>query len=160
MLNNRKKYRASKLESLVGQQTELVGDLRFTGVLHVDGTIKGNVLAEDGSGSVLSVSENGTIEGDVRVPHVVLDGVVVGDVYASDHVQIASRARVTGNVYYNLIEMAVGAEVNGNLVHRGERSSEPLRLSHDSGSGEQKQETQERREPGLKTHEGGLKIAE
>ncbi|NIR29690.1 MAG: cell shape determination protein CcmA [Gammaproteobacteria bacterium] len=142
------------MESLVGQQTELVGDLRFTGVLHVDGTIKGNVAAEDGTGSVLSVSENGTIEGDVRVPHVVLDGVVVGDVYAGDHVEIASRARVTGNVYYNLIEMAVGAEVNGNLVHRGGQSEPPLRLSHDGGAKDQSHEGS------LKSHEGGLKVAE
>lgn len=154
MWNNRKKYRASKLESLVGQHTELMGDMRFTGVLHVDGTIKGNVVAEDGTGSVLSVSENGTIEGDVRVPHVVLDGVVVGDVYASDHVEIASRARVTGNVYYNLIEMAVGAEVNGNLVHQAQANEAPLRLSHDAGPREP------RPEGGLKSHEGGLKVAE
>jgi cytoskeletal protein CcmA (bactofilin family) len=134
MWNERKKYRASKLESLVGQHTELVGDVRFTGVLHVDGTVKGNIVAEDDSGSVVSVSENGTVEGDVRVPHVVLDGIVIGDVYAHAHIEIASKARVTGNVYYRSIEMSAGAEVNGNLVHRGDGVEEPqLRLSHDGG---------------------------
>lgn len=152
MWSSRKKHRASKLESLVGQHTELVGDLSFAGVLHVDGSIKGNVVAEDGSGSVLSVSENGTVEGDVRVPHVVLDGVVIGDVYASGHVEIASRARVTGNVYYALIEMAVGAEVNGNLVHRAEGAEPQLRLGHDGA--------RKSPEGGFGSPEGGLKIAE
>ena len=69
---------------------------------------------------MLTVSEKGVIEGDVRVPNLVLNGAVQGDVYVSDRVELASHAKVTGNVYYNLIEMAMGAEVNGNLVHRAE----------------------------------------
>ena len=48
----------------------------------------------------------------------ILNGSVQGDVYASEHIELAPNARITGNVYYNLIEMAMGAEVNGNLVHQ------------------------------------------
>ena len=70
------------------------------------------------------VSEDGRIEGDVRVPNLVLNGAVEGDVYASQRVELASHAKVTGNLYYNLIEMAMGAEVNGNLVHRVESQPE------------------------------------
>lgn len=108
------------IDTVVGAQTRLEGDISFSGGLHVDGVIKGNILAETGSGSVLTVSENGRIEGDVRVPNLVLNGAVEGDVYASERVELASHARVTGNVFYSLIEMAMGAEVNGNLVHRNE----------------------------------------
>jgi cytoskeletal protein CcmA (bactofilin family) len=46
-----------------------------------------------------------------------LSGEVIGDVYALKHIELAPNARVTGNVYYNLIEMAGGAEVNGSLIH-------------------------------------------
>lgn len=115
--NGNKKSNSMKVETLVGRNTELQGDIHFTGGLHVDGVIKGNVTAEAGSSSVLRLSEHGRIEGEVHVPHISLNGTVNGDVHASEAVELASHARVNGNVYYNLIEMAMGAEVNGNLVH-------------------------------------------
>jgi cytoskeletal protein CcmA (bactofilin family) len=118
--NGNKKRSSMKVETLVGRNTELQGDIRFTGGLHIDGVIKGNVTAEDGSSSVLHLSEHGRIEGEVRVPHINLNGTVNGDVHASDAVELASHARVNGNVYYKLIEMAMGAEVNGNLVHESD----------------------------------------
>lgn len=117
MWGNSRKRRTTRIDSLIAQQTEIIGDLKFSGGLHVEGTIKGNVYAQNDGRSMLSLSERGTIEGEVKVPFIVLNGVVVGDVHSSEHVELSSRARVTGNVYYNLIEMAVGAEVNGKLVH-------------------------------------------
>ncbi len=126
-----KKYKTTRIDSLIGQNTELRGDIRFAGGLHVDGTIKGNVFSEDDSSSVLTLSAGGTIEGEVKVPNVILNGVVIGDVYATEHIELAADARVTGNVHYTLIEMAMGAEVNGNLVHCSEHTEPPLKLSHE-----------------------------
>lgn len=117
MLGKRKKFKSARIDSLIGHNTEMHGDIKFAGGLHVDGMIRGSVLADDGSGSLLTVSEHGTIEGEVKVPNVILNGTVVGDVYAHEHIELAPKARVTGNVYYTLIEMAMGAEVNGNLLH-------------------------------------------
>ena len=59
-------------------------------------------------------------EGGVTVPYVVLNGIVKGDVFASSRVELGPTARVTGNVYYNRMEMAIGAEINGKLVHQPE----------------------------------------
>ena len=56
----------------------------------------------------------------MTVPNVQLNGIVRGDVYASERVELGPTARVIGNVYYNLIEMAIGAEINGKLVHKPE----------------------------------------
>ena len=128
MFGNRKKIKSTKIDSLVGRNTELQGDIRFSGGLHVDGVLKGNVISETGSASVLTLSEHGTIEGEVKVPNVILNGVVVGDVHASEHVELAPNARVTGNVYYSLIEMAMGAEVNGSLVHKAEPEEVPVKF--------------------------------
>ena len=111
------KRRTTRIDTLIGQHSEVVGDVRFTGGLHIDGVIRGNVIAENDGRSMVSLSDNGTIEGEVNVPYVVINGVVIGDVHGGEHVELSSKARVTGNVYYNLIEMAVGAEVNGKLVH-------------------------------------------
>ncbi len=126
MWGKSRKTRTAQVDTLVGQETEINGDIRFSGGLHVDGTIRGNVIAGDESSSVLTLSEHGSIEGEVRVPYVVLNGAVMGDVYAGARVELAVKARVTGNVYYNLIEMAMGAEVNGNLLHQSEAPTPKL----------------------------------
>ena len=126
----RKKLPSTRLDSLVGPRTELFGDIRFSGGLHVDGTVKGNVIAEDDSSAVLTLSDHGTIEGEIKVPNVVLDGVVIGDVHANQHIELASNARITGNVHYRLIEVAMGAEVNGSLLHTVDEADSPnMRLN-------------------------------
>ncbi len=111
------KQKPEKVDTLIGQQTELRGDVVFSGGLHVDGKIKGSVIADDASPAVLVLSEHGLIEGDIRVPYIVVNGVVIGDIHVHETAELAPHARVTGNVYYNRIEMSMGAEVNGNLVH-------------------------------------------
>lgn len=128
MFGGKKKPKTTaRIETLIGQHTEIRGDVVFSGGLHVDGTVKGNVIAEGGGAeSVLSLSERGTIEGEVRVPNIMINGAVIGDVYADNHIELAPQARVKGNVYYSLIEMAMGAEVNGNLVHRSETEKPKL----------------------------------
>jgi len=117
---NRKQRRHTVVDTLVGSNTKINGDLHFEGGCHVDGTVKGSVSADNESSSALSVSEDGNVEGGVSVPYVVLHGIVRGDVCATQRVELGPTARVIGNVYYNLIEMAIGAEINGKLVHQPE----------------------------------------
>ena len=57
------------------------------------------------------------------VPHVVLNGTVKGDVRATERVELGPKARVIGNVQYKLIEMSIGAEVNGKLIHESEHGA-------------------------------------
>lgn len=122
MFGKSKKHHVGKIDTFIGQNTEVHGDMIFSGGLHVDGLVKGSVSVVDGSESTLTLSDNGKVEGEVRVPHIVLNGEVIGDVYASEHIELAAQARIQGNVYYNLLEMAMGAEVNGSLVHQTEQS--------------------------------------
>ncbi len=114
----RKQRRHSIIDTLVGPNSRVNGDLFFEGGCHIDGTIKGNVSADSESSSALSISEDAIVEGGVTVPYVVLNGIVRGDVFAHQRVELGPTARVIGNVYYNLIEMAIGAEINGKLVHQ------------------------------------------
>ena len=117
-------------DTLISGKTSVSGDVHFSGGLHVDGRILGKVIAEDGSEAVLRLSEVGEIEGDIVAPHVIINGTVRGDVYASSHLELATKAAIHGNVYYNLIEMAMGASVNGNLVHQ----KEPVGLLNQGGA--------------------------
>jgi cytoskeletal protein CcmA (bactofilin family) len=116
----RKQRRHTVVDTLVGANTRISGDLHFSGGCHIDGTVNGSVTADPDSKSALSISEGGNIDGGVTVPYVVLNGIVRGDVFASQRVELGPTARVIGNVYYNLIEMAIGAEINGKLVHQPE----------------------------------------
>lgn len=122
--SNKKAKRSAEVDSLVGGNTKICGDVHFTGGLHIDGIVEGNVVAGS-ENSMLTTSEKGQINGNVTVHNIVLNGEVVGDVHALQHIELAPNARVTGNVYYNVIEMAMGAEVNGNLIHT-KNSEEPL----------------------------------
>ena len=117
MWGNSKKIRSSKIETLIGQSLEVTGDIKFSGGLHLDGKIIGNVSSEDDDTSVLIISDTGRIEGDVSVSYAVINGEVIGNVYASEKLELSSRARISGNVHYNLLEMASGSEVNGKMVH-------------------------------------------
>ncbi len=111
---------AGHFDTLISSRTTVEGDIKFSGGLHVDGRVHGKVMAEEGSDAVLRVSEVGEITGDIVAPHVIINGTVNGDVYASAHLELAEKAAINGSVYYNLIEMAMGATVNGNLVHQRE----------------------------------------
>ncbi len=111
-----------QIHTLIGPHTRIVGDIDFRGGLHVDGRVEGNIVASGDPDSILSVSESGFVEGSVDVPEVVMDGTVEGDVVVSGRVELGSTARVTGNVVYALIEMAIGAEVNGKLIHQPQRA--------------------------------------
>jgi len=118
-----KKLKMPPIATVVGPDTVLEGNLSFTGGMHLDGTIRGNVTGQPDSNATLVVSSTGRIEGDVTVDNLVLDGTIVGDVYACNRVELAPDARVTGTVRYRLLEMAMGAEVNGQLVHVEEAHS-------------------------------------
>lgn len=102
--------------TLIAASSEVVGDLRFKDQLYVNGRVEGNVLSDD-EGATVIISEGGCVAGEIRVPNVVINGQVEGNVFASVRLELAAKARVTGNVYYQLIEMQLGAMVDGQLLH-------------------------------------------
>lgn len=114
-----KKIKSSKIDTLIGEGVDLCGNINFQGGLHLDGVINGNVTsAENAEGAVLVISERGRVEGDVYVAYAVINGEVIGNVYASEKLELSGKARISGNVEYNLLEMASGAEINGTMLHR------------------------------------------
>ena len=82
MFSGKNQRPAVRIDTLVGRNTEISGDLSFSGGLHVDGTVRGNISASNGPESMLSLSQHGVIKGEIRVPHVTINGTVEGDVYA------------------------------------------------------------------------------
>ena len=117
--------------TLVSRTTEIVGDIHFSGELIIEGRVKGNIYAEDDSEGLIRIVDKGAVEGEVCVPSIVINGLVQGDVRSTTHIELAAKAVVVGNVYYNLIEMVMGSEVNGNLLHISTAQKDSKRLGLD-----------------------------
>ncbi len=117
--------------TLVSRATEIVGDIHFSGELIIEGRVKGNIYAEDDSEALIRIAEKGAVEGEVCVPSAIVNGLVQGDLRSTNHLELAAKAVVVGSVYYNLIEMVMGSEVNGNLMHISTSQNENKRLAAD-----------------------------
>lgn len=113
----KKEGRSESGTTLVATNCELVGDVHFSDELLVNGIVKGNIYAQSGSKAVVRISEKGRVRGEIRVPRVIVNGKVFGDIRSDKHVELAAKAEVKGNVYYHLIEMVQGSRVDGHLVH-------------------------------------------
>lgn len=111
------KSKVEKGVTLIATNTELTGDIKFADQLYVNGRVNGNIVADHGGKATVIISDEGYVQGEIRVPDVVINGAVEGNVYASGRLELAAKARVTGNVYYTLIEMQLGAMVDGQLLH-------------------------------------------
>jgi cytoskeletal protein CcmA (bactofilin family) len=112
----RRKQASMRIDTLLGKTSTLNGDLDFSGGLHLDGRVNGNVRSTAPDGGALSVSESGFIEGRVEVTNIVMNGTVNGDMYARERLVLGGKARVNGNVHYGVIEMAPGAVITGKLI--------------------------------------------
>jgi cytoskeletal protein CcmA (bactofilin family) len=105
------------IDSLIGVSTRIEGNLYFKGGLRVDGHVKGSIIAESDDASMLVISEQAKVEGEIRVAHLVVNGEIVGPVYSSELLELQPKARITGDVYYKALEMHGGALVSGKLTH-------------------------------------------
>lgn len=103
--------------TLIASNCEITGDVHFSDQLQINGVIKGNIYAQEGSKALVTISEKGRVKGDIRVPNIIVNGKVFGDIYSDKHVELAAKAEIKGNVYYSLIEMVMGSRVDGKLVH-------------------------------------------
>lgn len=106
----------STIGSLIGADTRIDGDIHFKGGLRIDGQVRGNVIADPVDGAMLVISENARVEGEVRGGHLVINGDITGAVFSSELLELQPKARITGDVTYQALEMHGGAIVAGRLT--------------------------------------------
>ncbi len=104
------------MDTLIGRNTQIFGNVDFSGGLHVEGKIVGNLQSDGQSSSLLIVGNSANIIGDVRVHRAVVNGHISGNLYVNDHLELGEKAVILGDVHYNLLEMAVGSEIRGLLI--------------------------------------------
>ncbi|PXW94158.1 cytoskeletal protein CcmA (bactofilin family) [Sphaerotilus hippei] len=108
-----------RIDCLIGADVAIQGDVVFAGGLRIDGQIRGDVTVSDIKAGTLMIGDEGRIQGDVRVSHVIIYGHIEGTVYASGLVDLRQNARISGDVHYGALEMQAGAVIEGHLVpHR------------------------------------------
>lgn len=119
----------NRIDSLIGAGTRIDGNITFAGGLRIDGDLRGNITAAEGEGGTLVISEHASVEGEIRVAHVVVNGTVNGPIAASESLELLPNARVTGDVEYHRLEMQQGAVVQGRLVYLGSTKAVELKLA-------------------------------
>ncbi len=117
MFGKRHSKPKSRIDSLIGAETRIEGNISFSGGLRVDGEVNGNIIAAPGKPSTLVLSEHACVRGEVSVTHLMVNGVVEGPVNVAEYLELQSKARVTGNVHYKALEIQLGAIVEGRLIH-------------------------------------------
>ncbi|BCM23805.1 bactofilin family protein [Methyloradius palustris] len=110
----------NRIDTLIGAETKIEGDIHFTGGLRIDGSVRGNVTESPTSPSTLVLSESARIIGAVSVSHIVINGKVEGPVRANEYIELQTKSRVIGDVYYKSLEMHTGAVIEGKLIYLGE----------------------------------------
>lgn len=99
-----------KITGFFDKDTTINGDLSFQGSFRIDGDFKGNIQSD----SVLIIGENGKVEADIHIAHIVIDGEVEGNIRASERVEINSNGRVKGTILTPKLVIEEGAFLEAN----------------------------------------------
>jgi len=108
------KRKAPPIRSLVGEGTVVHGQIGFAEGLRIDGEVHGDVVATTAA-SLIVISEKARVHGEVKGAHVIINGEVRGPVQATELLELQPKARLTGNVRYEVLEMHPGALIDGEL---------------------------------------------
>ena len=110
------------IDTLIGVTTEMKGDIAFSGGLRIDGKVKGNITARSDDNSTLVLSENAVVTGDVSVPHMIVNGKIKGNVRSAERLELQAKAEISGDITYKVVEIAAGAQLNGNMTRGTEKA--------------------------------------
>jgi cytoskeletal protein CcmA (bactofilin family) len=117
LFNRKHSKPQNRIDTLIGAGTVIDGNVSFSGGMRIDGQVNGNVIAVAGKPSTLVLSEQGSVNGEISATHLVANGAICGGVTASEYLELHAKARVSGDVHYKMLEIQVGAVLDGRLIH-------------------------------------------
>ncbi len=117
MFNKKHSKPPSRIDTLIGAGVVIQGNISFSGGMRIDGEVNGNVIAIPGKPSTLVLSEQGCVNGEIGVTHLVVNGAICGTVTASEYLELHAKAKVEGDVNYKILEIQVGAILEGRLIN-------------------------------------------
>ena len=86
-------------------KSQVIGSLRFSDDLLIDGTVEGDISSE----GVLSVGQNAVIRAEINTKSVIIHGKVIGNVTVTDRVELKSTAELVGDIQAASLAIEGGA---------------------------------------------------
>ena len=99
-----------KLNSILGKDSNFVGNFNVSGGLRIDGKIKGNIKAD-----VLFVGRDAELTGDIEVSRAIIGGKVYGNIIARESLELQSKAELIGDVATKNLVIAEGVVYDGKV---------------------------------------------
>jgi len=110
MKDKRKEIEEDKITGFFDKDTEIKGDLNFKGSFRIDGKFKGTI----NSNSILVIGNNGKVEADIKIGHIIIDGEAKGNIQASEKVEINASGKVMGTIITPKLAVEEGAYIEAN----------------------------------------------
>lgn len=114
--------------SVLGAATRLEGTLHVDESVRIDGKLEGNLEQSDGNSRWIIIGPGGQIHGDIRAQNISIAGKVIGNIIASESIELIDGCEVRGNITHKSITVEPGASVHGQLIAREEADSEAATL--------------------------------
>ena len=117
-------------ETIIGPAAEVHGRIVTSKGLRVDGKIIGNIEAQSGSEVCVALGKTGAVMGDIYAYRVLVAGVIEGNIYATERVELHDGSEVRGDVTYGQLGIEHGAKLNGLMIARANESTDELEESN------------------------------
>lgn len=103
---------AGQIDSLIGADAMVEGNLKTGSAARIDGEIKGDIEAA----GTLVIGKSGKVQGDIRASYILVGGEVTGDLKASEKVEVLSSGRVLGNIQTKSLVVDENAMFQGQCI--------------------------------------------
>ncbi|MCR5062217.1 MAG: polymer-forming cytoskeletal protein [Treponema sp.] len=100
------------INTILGKGTSISGDIKVNGFVRVDGDIKGNLETD----SNVIVGENSRIQGNVKSKTIIIGGIILGNVFATDNIKLLSGAVVIGDLISHKVQIEDSAVIHGHCI--------------------------------------------
>ncbi len=107
-----------KLESIVGRNSDISGELNVSGTLRVDGMVRGKLNAE-----CVIISETAMVKGDIKARAIIVGGKVEGNLIGEEMIEIKPKGAVLGEIFTNKFFVIEGGILNGQVHMKKDESN-------------------------------------
>ena len=118
---------ASDAHTILGRESKFEGKLTFEGAVRIDGEFKGEIFTDD----VLLVGPTAEVRAELRVGSIIIHGLVEGDVYASESVEIKAPGRVRGTITTPNLTIEKGVKFDGTCRMSGDAAVVDIKRNDD-----------------------------
>lgn len=100
------------INTIIGKGSEIKGNVKVNGFVRIDGDIDGN-LETDGN---VIVGENARIRGNITAKSIILGGIILGNIFATDSVKVLEESVVIGDILSHKVQIEDSAIINGKCI--------------------------------------------